>query len=308
MASSSNLTLTQRSVRYLQKNYKYIVSDPYFFWMKTMARFEFAREWAAGDEHATESALRAVHPAALADDFDPSDAVETLRREGYFVGMKLRPALLAQLLENVRTTECFADRDRELPFLVGERGALEERLGRRVRVASYFGQQEQWPAFQALKTDPAIAAIARAYLGCEPVFLRTEIFWSFAGSQASRSTRLANAQVFHCDINDFRTLKFFFYLTDVGPNEGPHAYIKKNARKRTLVHQLMGQRCASIPDETLIEKYGKRQVVTVCGPAGTGFVGDPYYFHRGSAPSERDRLLLQIEVGCRRYRTWYFDA
>ena len=306
--SSSNLTLTQRSVRYLQKNYKYIVSDPYFFWMKTMARFEFARDWRTGDEDEAETDLDVVRPSALTSGATPADIVGTLRREGYFVGMQLRPEILSALLENVRTTPCYADRDRNLPFLVGERAALESRLGRHVRVASYFGQQEQWPAFQALKTDPAIAAIARAYLGCDPVFLRTEIFWSFAG-QANRSARLANAQVFHCDINDFRTLKFFFYLSDVGPEGGPHAYIKKNARKRTLLHQLMGQRCASIPEELLIKTYGEEQVVTVCGPAGLGFVGDPYYFHRGSAPIDgTHRLLMQIEVGCRRYRTWYFDA
>jgi len=302
----ANLTLAQKSVKYLQKNYRYFVEDPHFFWMKTMARFEFARDWAGRNGLTAQERLASARPTALSEDLDVGEVLSTLRREGYYVGMQIRPSILAGLLEHVRTTPCYADRDRALPFLIEDRAAMEEKLGRRLKVASYFGQQEDWPAFRALKSDPAISAIAEAYLGCEPVFVRTEIFWSFPGA-ATRSAKLANAQVFHCDINDFRTLKFFFYLSDVGPGDGPHSYIKKNARKRTLVHQLMGQRCASLPEELLIDTYGADQVVTVCGKAGLGFVGDPYYFHRGSQPVENSRLLMQVEVGCRRYRTWYFD-
>ena len=87
-----------------------------------------------------------------------------------------------------------------------------------------------------------------------------------------------------------------------------HEYIKKRPVRRTLKHQMLGQRCSDIPDETLVRTYGADQLVTVCGPAGSGFVGDPYYFHRGAHPSEGVRALLQIELGCRAYRTWYFDV
>src|SRR5690606_4897194 len=115
------------------------------------------------------------------------------------------------------------------------------------------------------------------------------------------------AQVLHCDINDYRTIKFFFYLTDVSAENGPHAYIKKSPLQRSALHQLLGQRCASLSEDDLMRKYGK-QLVTVCGSAGSGFAGDPYYFHRGTTPVRGERLLLQIEFGCRRYRTWYFDV
>ena len=75
-----------------------------------------------------------------------------------------------------------------------------------------------------------------------------------------------------------------------------------------LKTRMLGERCASIPDDTLLRIYGANQMVTVCGPAGTGFAGDPYYFHRGAHPSEGSRVLVQMEFGCRAYRTWYFDG
>ena len=175
-------------------------------------------------------------------------------------------------------------------------------------MASYLDQQEAWPEFQTLLRDPALKAIAHAYLGHPPVYLRSDLTWSYPGGDASRKARLANAQVFHCDINDFRTLKFFFYLTDVGIGSGPHAYIKKSPMPRTLHHQLLGQRCASLPENDLVASYPDNDVVTVCGGAGTGFAGDPYYFHRGTSPTTEVRLLLQLEFGIRHYRTWYSEG
>ncbi len=112
----------------------------------------------------------------------------------------------------------------------------------------------------------------------------------------------------HCDINGFKTLKFFFYLTDVDADAGPHEYIKKDLRGRTLRHQLLGQRVASLHEKALVLTYGEGSVVQVCGPAGLGFVSDPYYYHRGQIPTRTSRLLFQIELGCRRYKAWYPNA
>ena len=213
---------------------------------------------------------------------------------------------MAQALgRRANESPCYAERDPKRPLLRTEQGARWAELGHSTKVASYFDQQESWPEFQVVRDDPWLRAIARAYLGCDPVYLRSELAWSFPRRAATRAERVAAAQVFHCDINDYRTLKFFFYLTDVGLADGPHAYIKKNPRPRLLRHQLMGQRCASIDEDALLAMYGENEVVTVCGPAGTGFAGDPYYFHRGTTPTGSPRLLMQLEVGCQRYRTWY---
>jgi hypothetical protein len=308
MAASA--TLAKKSVQYLKKNYKYLAQDPSFFWMKTVARFELARDL---KKRVSTVPLGFPMPEPANDvghviSADGTDgALSVLEREGYYVGLKLAPRTLQNLLRRARESTCYGNRDPGLPFRIDELSSAEQRYGRSFKLGSYFKQPESWPEFQAICEDDSLRAIARDYLGCAPVYMRSDLMWSFPRAMTTQD-RLANAQVFHCDINDFRTLKFFFYLTQVGPGGGPHAYIKKGPRQRTLKHQLLGQRCAAIPDEELERTYGAEQIVTVCGPAGLGFAGDPYYFHRGTTPTTENRLLLQIEMGCKRYRTWYFET
>lgn len=307
------LALSRKSAAYVAKNYRYLSKDPGFFLMKTVARFELAREWATRESVFTRTSQA---PPASSEDArgstvecsqDPAEVVSTLRNEGYYVGLRLAPDALSQLLEHSQEATCFADRDQSLGLRIAEREQFEKVLGRPIKLASYFNQQEDWPVFRQLREDPLLQTVARSYLGCEPVYLRSELAWSFP-YRATDADKRATAQVLHCDINDYKTIKFFFYLTDVGPANGPHAYIKKNPRQRTALHQLLGQRCASLSESQLLQTYGKKQLVTVCGSAGLGFAGDPYYFHRGTTPLKGSRLLLQLELGCRRYRTWYFDV
>jgi hypothetical protein len=300
------MRLTRKTLAYLETNLRYLRQDPQFFWMKTLARFELARDLAA---RPTPVPPAPEYPAQSAVQTDQSlhDLVAELRKRGMSAGLRLAPDTLAALLQHCQEAQCFAERDARLPFLVEQRGALEQTLDRPIQVASYFNQQEEWPAFRALRDSHELRTIAAAYLGCEPVYMRSEISWSFPGPRTRRD-KIATAQVFHCDINDFKTLKFFFYLTEVGPGSGPHQVIAKSPKPRSLVHQAMGQRVASLPEHALREAYEQNQMITVCGPAGLGFVSDPYYYHRGCTPTSESRLLLQIEVGCRRYNTWYFDV
>lgn len=296
-------TLGQKSLRYLTRNLHYLSADPRFFVMKTLARFELMRDLAARSDDAP--ALPTGESRAFAPACSLAEIIATLRDDGYFVGLSLRPELTARLVARATAATCYAERDPARPLTIGAHGDVAPASAAPVHVASYFSQQEAWSEFQEVREDPWLAAIARAYLGCAPVYLRSELAWSFPKPGVTRAERVATAQVFHCDINDFRTLKFFFYLTDVGLGGGPHAYVKKQPRPRTLRHQAMGQRVSAIDEAALLATYADNEVVTVCGPAGTGFVGDPYYFHRGTTPTETPRLLMQLELGCRRYETWY---
>ena len=78
---------------------------------------------------------------------------------------------------------------------------------------------------QALTSDTQLVAIARKYLGTVPVPIQARIWWSFPGPADSEEQRLAG-QGFHYDIDSYRGLTFFFYLTDVGPSNGAHVYVR----------------------------------------------------------------------------------
>ncbi len=49
--------------------------------------------------------------------------------------------------------------------------------------------------------------------------------------------------------------------------------------------------------EDMVKYYGPDDVLTVTGPAGTGFAEDPFCFHRGTPPTSGDRLMMQVEFG-----------
>jgi hypothetical protein len=91
---------------------------------------------------------------------------------------------------------------------------------------------------------------------------------------------------------DYRALFFFFYLTDVDSTTGPHMVARGSHRRKKLRHRL--SLFVGRPDGEIIEYYGGDNVVTVTGPAGTGFAEDPFCFHRGTPPTSGDRLMLRV--------------
>jgi hypothetical protein len=53
-------------------------------------------------------------------------------------------------------------------------------------------------------------------------------------------------------------------------------------------------------DRHILRKYGKDSLMVMCGPAGTGFVEDPFGFHTGTSITGAGRLILEVEYGVSR--------
>ena len=104
--------------------------------------------------------------------------------------------------------------------------------------------------------------------------------------------------MFHYDLDDYRFLKFFFYLTDVDDKSGPHICVRASHKYKKFSHILLRKRET---DREIIDSYGEESLVTICGEAGFGFVEDPLCFHKGLTPTHKDRLLLQIEFATTDY-------
>lgn len=301
-------TASTKLLKVARDNQSVFKKDANFFWMRNFARFEVIRDWATRDNGSAKPFIQ----NSSSDCVDVGDSLEVVRQrfqeDGYYEGLRLMPDALKSLLNFAYSHPCYADRKPELQFNVNQLQAFEAKLGRSIKLAGYMDAHETCEVFQKLKRDPMILAIAASYLGREPKYHRGEIAWSFPSSNPTEAEKLAAAQVMHCDINDYKTVKFFFYLTDVDSGAGPHVYLRGSHKNRKPMHQLLGQRVASIPDETLVATYGEDNERMVCGEAGFGFVGDPYTFHKGSTPTEKPRLLLQLEFGVNKYKTWYFDS
>ena len=94
-------------------------------------------------------------------------------------------------------------------------------------IAYHFDEQELFENqdVQALATDPSIIAVANAYLGSQPVLDLAAMWWS---TSFGRTASSEVAQLFHFDMDRLKFLKFFIYLTDVTPENGPHVYVAKS--------------------------------------------------------------------------------
>jgi hypothetical protein len=119
------------------------------------------------------------------------------------------------------------------------------------------------------------------------------LWWSYAsqGNDAKLGDLTSAAMVFHFDSADFRFMKFFYYLTDVGPDNGPHVFIKGTHQKKKIRHYLSENRHS---DDEMRKFYGDENVVTITGKAGSGFAEDTFAFHKAEVPTQGERLVLMI--------------
>jgi len=141
---------------------------------------------------------------------------------------------------------------------------------------------------QRLIVDRSLRAVATEYLGCEPVWSLTAMWWSlpWAGGASSEI-----AQLFHEDRDHPAFLKFFLYLTDVDDQHGPHVYVRGSHRDRRP--ELRADRRFS--DDEVARRYDHEDLVTVCGPRGTLFAADTKGLHKGLPPVSGPRLVFQLE-------------
>jgi hypothetical protein len=159
------------------------------------------------------------------------------------------------------------------------------------------------PALTQVANDPRTLARVAAYLGAPPTIQHYIMWWSFAGDRQAR-----DAQLFHEDRACYRFLKLFVYLTDVGPQTGPHVYIRGSAsmalRERLIAgleqrkkglgelarNMLAKQRVSDRDIETF---FGTGRTETFVGKAGEAFLVDTSGYHKGQLPTTGDRLLFQ---------------
>lgn len=135
-----------------------------------------------------------------------------------------------------------------------------------------------------LVNDSEILQIVQEFLGAKPTISNINMWWSLIGKDKAK-----DAQLFHRDVDDLKFCKLFIYLTDVGPNDGPHTYVKHTSSnpKYTKIRRYS--------DEEIYDAFGKENVVYFTRPKGSVFIVDTYGFHKGVLPIDNNRLILQVQ-------------
>jgi hypothetical protein len=145
---------------------------------------------------------------------------------------------------------------------------------------------EECDAVKELVYNEDILHIAKQYLGKEPTIKDVRTWWSFPQDKKEYN----HLYGFHYDIDAYKFLKMFVYITDVDENGGPHAIISKTHMSKDMFEK----KNRRLTDEMAEEKYGKDRIFEMKGERGTCFFEDTFSYHKGTSPNY-PRLILQLE-------------
>jgi hypothetical protein len=148
------------------------------------------------------------------------------------------------------------------------------------------------PDIQRLLTDSSLVAVAQEYLGARPVIDALSMWWVTAFSDRPDSNA---AQLFHFDMDRPKWLKFFIYLTDVTPVNGPHTFVSGSHRSGMIPERLLSKGYARLSDEEVLGMFAKEDILEFCGARGSIIAEDTRGLHKGRHVEKGDRLMLQIQ-------------
>ncbi len=155
---------------------------------------------------------------------------------------------------------------------------------------------------QDLLADPSILALVQDYLGSEPVADVLGMWWHTAFQDHPDSMA---AQFFHFDMDRFKWLKVFIYLTDVGPNNGPHAFVRGSHRTGAIPHHILERGYVRLTDQEVAANYPAKDILTFTAPRGSIIIEDTRGLHKGVHVQEGARLILQLQFSNSLFGTNY---
>lgn len=290
-------------MRLLQTLSRGLKTQPRYTFMRALARFAAVRGAVAGARALWQQAemrrylaeCEAAMGSSLFPGLDRTAFVRQLRANGVALGLTLPEDMVREIRTYADRTPSFADRMNDRGIHPGERERAEERLGKPILVAQYFNSGTGCAAIDRLARDPALRWIAASYLGSLPVFVGSNLWWTYP-VDARPEDRDLHAHLFHRDVDDFRFFKFFFYLTDVQPGEGAHVLVRGSHRRPPATRGAMDRwNIRRYGDDEIARTYAAEDVLEITGPAGTGFAENTLCVHKGRTPRTSARLLLQLQ-------------
>lgn len=214
--------------------------------------------------------------------------IDFLKANGFFLGINLSKTLVQEIVKFALSNPCYGNGDNNLSFSYSDKEKIKATPP--LTFGSYSDISILCPTIKKLEKDPILLEIAAKYLDAEPVHQESQLWWNFS-SKSSIYERRLDAQKFQYH-NNYRCLRFFFYLTDVDLCSSPHVCIRGSHSNKSLAHRFLKSGCSQ---QEIRKYYGYENIVPICGKAGFGFIENPRCFHKGNPPGSKDRLTLLIE-------------
>ena len=173
-----------------------------------------------------------------------------------------------------------------------------------------FDQVVRAPHLVDIFNDPRLIDLLEAYLGCVPTLYSLNGWWSFPANRPE----LVHSQYFHRDIDDWRFVTLFLYLTDVDAVAGPHQVIEGTHTlegMKDLLWKLeaLGRDVGRFdPTASFLNCFGenlsndcerlfKDQIFNATRPEGTMWLVNTKALHRGLMPKVTPRLVIWARYG-----------
>ena len=151
-----------------------------------------------------------------------------------------------------------------------------------------------------INNNSILQKIATNYLNASVIEKTHSLWYSFP--HPNLIAKDDSAQMYHYDLDGFKWLKCFIYLSDVYQGNGTHCFIPKTHIVGKKNQELLNRGYARIPDEDISNLQINREI-EMSGLAGTIFFGDTKCYHKGKALKSGIRLLFQIEYQANTFST-----
>lgn len=148
-----------------------------------------------------------------------------------------------------------------------------------------------------LITDNGLLEIAGRYFEAHPICDLISMWRSYPANKLTSQA----AQEFHFDMDRPKFLKFFFYLTDVDDNNGPHCFIEGSHKLLPLSLRRDGR----FSDNKILKYYGAEKLRRLKGPKGTILAVDTRGFHKGEPLIAGSRIIFQLEFSNSLFGMYY---
>lgn len=218
------------------------------------------------------------------ENIDVDIAIKELNEDGIFKNINLPDEYTEKILDYCKKKNFNFNRDKnqKIPF-------NKRKNQKNLYIMNLMNPHLDCEIIDRIFKDEKIISIVKKYLGVAPKINSTQIFWSIpCFDEDGKPANTPNKEFgYHYDVDGFKFLKLFFYLTDV-PDEysGNHVFIKKNNESKLFQERIFRR----ISDEK-IEKHYKNRIFNVIGKKGTGFIEDTSFYHKGNFPYKERGII-----------------
>ena len=218
--------------------------------------------------------------SALFNVINESHKVDELNRNGYTeLGLITNTDLVDEMIADVKALDLYDPFNKEMYFF------KLDNIPKDTHVAMYSRSDlAQNETILKIANDPSVLRVVQDFLGTVPTISNINMWLSTRNHSQAK-----DAQCFHRDVDDIKFCKLFVYLTDVGPNDGPHTFVKGSTSSDKLTY------IRRYTDDEIIKNFGKDNIINFIRPKYSVFIVNSYGFHKGTLPIDNDRLLLQVQ-------------